>query len=152
MAVFGLPVFGQRKEIEKQKIQGEEKEMKIIIVGCGKVGATLAEQLSNEGNDIVIVDKDAEKVQDISNACDIMGVVGSGSSHNVQLEAGIREANLLIAVTGSDELNLLCCLIANRRQLPRWQGSYVSHLPSRSRLLQTDTLSFCSSVSGQTLF
>lgn len=145
MAVFGLPVFGQRKEIEKQKIQGEEKEMKIIIVGCGKVGATLAEQLSNEGNDIVIVDKDAEKVQDISNACDIMGVVGSGSSHNVQLEAGIREANLLIAVTGSDELNL-------RRQLPRWQGSYVSHLPSRSRLLQTDTLSFCSSVSGQTLF
>ena len=41
-----------------------------------------------------------------------MGVVGSGSSHNVQLEAGIREANLLIAVTGSDELNLLCCLIA----------------------------------------
>ena len=158
--------------------------MKIIIVGCGKVGATLAEQLSNEGNDIVIVDKDAEKVQDISNACDIMGVVGSGSSHNVQLEAGIREANLLIAVTGSDELNLLCCLIAkkagngcqtiarvrnpeysqevrfvwrwssirNRRQLPRWQGSYVSHLPSRSRLLQTDTLSFCSSVSGQTLF
>ena len=114
MAVFGLPVFGQRKEIEKQKIQGEEKEMKIIIVGCGKVGATLAEQLSNEGNDIVIVDKDAEKVQDISNACDIMGVVGSGSSHNVQLEAGIREANLLIAVTGSDELNLLCCLIAKK--------------------------------------
>ena len=88
--------------------------MKIIIVGCGKVGATLAEQLSNEGNDIVIVDKDAEKVQDISNACDIMGVVGSGSSHNVQLEAGIREANLLIAVTGSDELNLLCCLIAKK--------------------------------------
>lgn len=88
--------------------------MKIIIVGCGKVGATLAEQLSNEGNDIVIVDKDAEKVQDISNACDIMGVVGSGSSHNVQLEAGIREANLLIAVTGSDELNLLCCLIGQK--------------------------------------
>ena len=88
--------------------------MKIIIVGDGKVGATLAEQLSNEGNDIVIVDKDAEKVQDISNACDIMGVVGSGSSHNVQLEAGIREANLLIAVTGSDELNLLCCLIAKK--------------------------------------
>lgn len=92
----------------------DEIEMKIIIVGCGKVGATLAEQLSNEGNDIVIVDKDAEKVQDISNACDIMGVVGSGSSHNVQLEAGIREANLLIAVTGSDELNLLCCLIAKK--------------------------------------
>lgn len=88
--------------------------MKIIIVGCGKVGATLAEQLSNEGNDIVIVDEDAEKVQDISNACDIMGVVGSGSSHNVQLEAGIREADLLIAVTGSDELNLLCCLIAKK--------------------------------------
>ena len=80
--------------------------MKIIIVGCGKVGATLAEQLSNEGNDIVFVDKDAEKVQDISNACDIMGVVGSGSSHNDQLQADYRKANLKIEMTGSDKLNM----------------------------------------------
>ena len=88
--------------------------MKIIIVGCGKVGATLAEQLSGEGNDIVVIDPNYEKVQAISNAFDILGVAGSGSSHSVQVEAGIESADLLIAVTGSDELNLLCCLIAKK--------------------------------------
>lgn len=88
--------------------------MKIIIVGCGKVGRTLAEQLSGEDNDVVVVDTDYEKVQKISNALDIMGVVGTGSTHSVQLEAGIEQADLLIAVTGSDELNLLCCLIAKK--------------------------------------
>ena len=88
--------------------------MKIIIVGCGKVGATLAEQLSGEGNDIVVIDPNYEKVQAISNAFDILDVAGSGSSHSVQVEAGIESADLLIAVTGSDELNLLCCLIAKK--------------------------------------
>lgn len=88
--------------------------MKIIIVGCGKVGTTLAEELSGEGNDIVVIDSNYEKVQAVSNAFDIMGVVGTGSSHSVQMEAGIQTADLLIAVTGSDELNLLCCLIAKK--------------------------------------
>ncbi len=88
--------------------------MKIIIVGCGKVGSTLAEQLSKEGNDIVIIDPNYERVQNLSNEFDIMGIVGSGSSHSVQQEAGIEDANLLIAVTASDELNLLCCLIAKK--------------------------------------
>lgn len=88
--------------------------MKIIIVGCGKVGRALAEQLSNEGNDITVIDPRAEKVQNICNEFDIMGVVGSGSSHSVQEEADIEHADLLIAVTGSDELNLLCCLIAKK--------------------------------------
>ena len=88
--------------------------MKIIIVGCGKVGATLAEQLSREGNDVTIIDRRYTVVQKLSNEFDIMGVVGSGSNHNVLEEAGIEEAELLIAVTGSDELNLLCCLIAKK--------------------------------------
>lgn len=88
--------------------------MNIIIVGCGKVGTTLAEQLSSEGDNIVVIDQKYDKVQEISNALDIMGVVGSGSSHSVQKEAGIETADLLIAVTGSDELNLLCCLIAKK--------------------------------------
>ncbi len=88
--------------------------MKIIIVGLGKVGSTLAEQLSKEGNDIVVIDTRYERVQNLSNELDIMGVVGSGSSHSVQEEAGIETADLLIAVTGSDELNLLCCLIAKK--------------------------------------
>ncbi|MDO5425318.1 MAG: Trk system potassium transporter TrkA [Eubacteriales bacterium] len=88
--------------------------MDIIIVGCGKVGSALAEQLSKENNDITVIDTKYELVQDLSTELDIMGVVGSGSSHKILEEAGIEKADLMIAVTGSDELNLLCCLIAKK--------------------------------------
>ena len=86
--------------------------MKIIIVGCGKVGKTLAEQLSAEDNDITVIDMVADKVKAISNEIDVIGVVGSSTNHSVLREADIANADLLIAVTGSDELNLLCCVIA----------------------------------------
>lgn len=88
--------------------------MKIIIVGCGKVGQTLAYQLNEEDNDITVIDLSPEKVNETSAKCDVMGVVGNGATHAVQQEAGIDKADLLIAVTGSDELNLLCCLIAKK--------------------------------------
>ena len=90
------------------------KGLSIIIVGCGKVGQTLIEQLSKEGHDITIIDKNAEKVQAIANTYDIMGLVGNGASYSVQVEAGIENTDLLIAVTESDELNLLCCTVAKR--------------------------------------
>ena len=86
----------------------------IIIVGCGKVGMTLIEQLSKEGHDITIIDKNAAKVQEMSNLYDIMGLVGNGASYSVQMEAGIENADLIIAVTASDELNLLCCTVAKQ--------------------------------------
>lgn len=95
---------------QKSKVKG----LQIIIVGCGKVGRTLVEQLSKEGNDITIVDKDAEKVQTISGLYDVMGVTGNGASYSVQMDAGIENADLIIAVTDSDELNLLCCTVAKR--------------------------------------
>lgn len=88
--------------------------MQIIIVGCGNVGRTLAEQLSKEGHNITVVDERQEKVEYISNTYDIMGIIGNGASFETQMEAGVDEADLLIAVTGSDELNLLCCLIAKK--------------------------------------
>ena len=88
--------------------------MKIIIVGCGKVGETLASVLSQEGNDITIIDKKEDVVERLCNQYDIMGSVGNGASYCVQLEADIEHADLMIAVTGSDELNLLCCLIAKK--------------------------------------
>ena len=88
--------------------------MNIIIVGCGKVGQALVEQLNDEGNDITVIDKVAEKVNDVSSRCDVMGVIGNGATHSVQRDAGIDTANLLIAVTGSDELNLLCCMFAKK--------------------------------------
>ncbi len=88
--------------------------MNIIIVGCGKVGQALAEQLNEEGNDITVIDMLAAKVNETTARYDVLGVVGNGATHAVQQEAGIRQADLLIAVTGSDELNLLCCLIAKK--------------------------------------
>ncbi len=88
--------------------------MNIIIVGCGKVGYTLVEQLSNEEHNIIVVDKNAEKVQYITDNLDAMGVIGNGVSYQTLQDAGVATADLVIAVTGSDEENLLCCVIAKK--------------------------------------
>lgn len=88
--------------------------LRIIIVGCGKVGRTLTEQLSKEGHDITIIDTNAARVQETTNLHDVMGIIGNGASYSVQMEAGIEDADLIIAVTNSDELNLLCCTIATQ--------------------------------------
>ena len=92
----------------------KENGLKIIIVGCCKVGSILVDQLSKEGHDITVIDKKAEKIQDITNTYDVMGLVGNGASYSTQMEAGIEETDLIIAVTDSDELNLLCCTVAKR--------------------------------------
>ena len=97
-------MFGQKKP----------KGLKIIIVGLGKVGVTLVDQLSAEGHDITVIDKNPSKVKEVSDLYDIIGVVGNGASFGVQMEAGIDNASLIIAVTESDELNLLCCTVARR--------------------------------------
>lgn len=91
-----------------------EIRMKIVIVGCGNVGSALTEQLSSEGHNITVIDEKESLVKDITNIYDVMGIVGNGAVYSVQLEAGVNEADLLIAVTGKDELNLLCCLIARK--------------------------------------
>ena len=88
--------------------------MKIIIVGCGKIGSTLAEQLSSEQHDLVVIDKNPQKIQQLSESIDVMGIVDNGASISVLSDAGIEDAHLLISVTGSDELNLLCCVIAKK--------------------------------------
>lgn len=88
--------------------------MDIIIVGCGKVGYTLVEQLANEDHNIVVVDERPEKVQYITDRLDAMGIVGNGINYKTLIEAGIENADLLIAVTGDDEKNLLCSVIAKK--------------------------------------
>ena len=92
----------------------KNKGLSIVIVGCGKVGLTLVEQLSREGHDITVIDKDRSLVEHISGTYDVLGVVGNGASYSVQKEAGIENTDLIIAVTESDELNLLCCTVAKR--------------------------------------
>ncbi len=88
--------------------------MDIIIVGCGKIGSTLAQQLCREGHNISVIDIERSLVEDETNRNDVFGVVGNGASYEKQSEAGLETAELLIAVTGNDELNLLCCLIAKK--------------------------------------
>jgi trk system potassium uptake protein TrkA len=88
--------------------------MKIIIVGCGKVGLTLTEQLSNEGHEITVIDVNAAKLRTVTDNLDVMGVEGNGAIYNIQIEAGIKDTDLLVATTSSDELNMLCCLIAKK--------------------------------------
>lgn len=88
--------------------------MNIIIIGCGKVGLTLAEQLGRENHNLVLVDTSIERMQSISEDLDALKLIGNGASINIQMEAGVETADVLIAVTESDELNLLCCLIAKK--------------------------------------
>lgn len=88
--------------------------MKIIIVGGGKVGQATAKHLSGEGHDIVLIDKNFEHIQRISDRLDIMCVKGNGLRTGVLIDAGVADADLMIATTSSDEVNMLCCLTAKR--------------------------------------
>lgn len=88
--------------------------MKIIIIGNGKVGYALARQLSGEDHELVIVDRRAEALQSADSELDVLCLEGSGASIQILRAAGVRGADLVIAVTGSDELNIVCCLIAKK--------------------------------------
>ncbi len=88
--------------------------MHIIIVGLGKIGATMTKQLVAEGHSITVVDTNREKVDNFVSAYDVMGVCGNGATCEILEDAGAARAKLIIATTGTDELNILCCLIAKR--------------------------------------
>ncbi len=90
------------------------KRLNIVIVGCGKVGSTLVDRLTADNHNITVVDQNAARIQTITDRYDVSGLVGNGASYSVQQEAGVDEADVLIAVTPSDELNLLCCVVAKR--------------------------------------
>ena len=88
--------------------------MQIIIIGCGKLGLKLTDRLIQEGHDVTVIDTNAALVQNTVATYDVQGIDGNGASFMVQKDAGVDDADLLIAVTNSDELNLLCCLIAKK--------------------------------------
>lgn len=93
--------------------------MKIIIMGSGKVGHKLVEQLAQEGHDIVVIDSNPAALQALADTEDVMCVEGNAVDYQVQLEAGISEADLVIACTDGDELNMLCCLLARKHGAAR---------------------------------
>ncbi len=88
--------------------------MKIVIVGCGKVGYALAKQLSMENHDITIIDNSSKVIEKTQETLDVIVMSGNGAALDIQREASVDEADLLIATTDSDELNLLCCIVAKR--------------------------------------
>lgn len=88
--------------------------MKIIIIGDGKVGYNLAENLSRENNDVTIIDKNPEALKKASEFLDVMCIRGNGVSTKILMEAGVDEADLLIAATTSDEMNMVCCLTGKK--------------------------------------
>ena len=87
--------------------------MKIIILGAGQVGGTLAEHLARENNDITVVDTDGDRLRALKDRLDIRTVTGSASYPDILLDAGAEDAEMLIAVTNSDEINMMACQVAH---------------------------------------
>ena len=88
--------------------------MKVIIIGAGGVGYHLAERLSEENQDVVVIESDPDRAEETSDQLDVMTVVGNGASLPVLERAGVRGANILMAVTSKDEVNLIACLAGAR--------------------------------------
>ncbi len=88
--------------------------MNIVIIGGGTVGEAICSQLATEKHNITVVDEDPAALEEITNLCDVFGVVGNGADVSVLKKAGVEKADLLIAVTSGDEINILCCLAAKR--------------------------------------
>lgn len=88
--------------------------MKIVIIGLGSIGRTILRNLSKEGHTVTIIDEDKEKISKLIERYDVFGVVGNGASMDIQAEADVKTAELVIAVTRSDELNILACMVAKK--------------------------------------
>lgn len=86
--------------------------MNIVIVGLGKVGQLLTQYLSDEGHNLVVIDHNDQKVENFVNQFDVLGICGNGANYHVLEEANVQDADIVIAVTSSDELNILSCLMA----------------------------------------
>lgn len=86
--------------------------MKIVVIGDGKVGRTIIEHVAREGHEVTVIDKNPKVVDQIVDLYDVMGLCGSGASYEIQKEAGVKKADVVIAATSSDEVNLLSCVVA----------------------------------------
>ena len=88
--------------------------MRIVVIGAGKVGHVLAEHLTNEGHDVIVIDKDDSVIARCQDSLDVMCIKGNGANARSMIEAGVDRADIVIATTAGDETNMLCCLISKR--------------------------------------
>ena len=86
--------------------------MKIIVNGCGKIGTTILASLVNEGHDVTAIDTNPEVIQKLTNIYDVIGVCGNGADSDVLQEANVKNNDLIISTTSSDEINMLTCFLA----------------------------------------
>jgi trk system potassium uptake protein TrkA len=93
--------------------------VKIVIIGAGEVGFYLAKRLSHEKHDLVIIDEDPEKCSNAEEALDVSVVRGNASNQSVLVEAGLKSADMLIAASGIDEVNILACMVASKMGVKR---------------------------------
>ena len=120
--------------------------VRIVVVGAGEVGSYVAQILSDEGNTVSVVEKDAKKLNELAEDLDVLAVEGSGSHPHILREAGIRKADLLVAATASDEVNLVACLLAKQhgveRTIARIQARNLREKDARElrQAMQADTI------------
>ena len=88
--------------------------MHILIIGAGRIGQSVAENLVNESNDITIVDQNAERVNALETSLDLRGIIGNALSPSVLESAGANDADMILAVTANDETNMAVCLLASK--------------------------------------
>ena len=93
--------------------------MYVIVVGAGEVGSYLASRLSREGHDVAVVDRDPVALRDVQEHLDVLTVLGSGTNPEILRTAGLAEADLIVAVTSQDEVNLVCCLVGKQAGIAR---------------------------------
>lgn len=108
------PISCRSASKEDREFYKVEKKMRIVIVGAGKAGEALIENLSKENHDIVVIDQNSNLVEKLVDSYDIIGTVGNGAAYDVQMNAGIKGSDMIIAVTNADEVNILCCILAKR--------------------------------------
>ncbi|MDE0115795.1 MAG: Trk system potassium transporter TrkA [bacterium] len=120
--------------------------MRIVVVGAGEVGSYVAQILSDEGNTVAVVELDSDKLHHLAEELDVLAVEGSGSHPHILREAGIHKADLLVAVTASDEVNLVACLLAKQqgvgRTIARIQARNLREKDARElrQAMQADTI------------
>ena len=88
--------------------------MKIVVVGGGKVGEVICQELSTEENDIVLIDKNQDLIDRLLNKFDIMGICGNGASYDILVEAGVENCDIFISVTEMDEINIIASILAKK--------------------------------------
>ena len=113
--------------------------MRVVVIGAGEVGYDVARILSQEQHDVVIIDLDANAIDEVSSRLDVMAIHGNGTSISVLEQAGLRKADMLVAVTAIDEVNIIASMIADRVGVPTTVARVRSNeLVQSSSVINTD--------------